>query len=86
VSIDEIDRQPDIVDTDFSRVPGADSGAVIDPHWVELRGGSLLPSLYMPAPMRGHHSNAMRLIATALIGIFTLATTLGLCLTYGPPT
>jgi hypothetical protein len=86
VRINDSDVQSGSPDLDFAAVPGAGSDAVVDPHWVELRGGSLLPTLYMPPPMRGHHSNAMRLIATALIGIFALATTLGLCLTYGPPT
>lgn len=86
MSIDEVDIQPGSFDVDFSAVPGAESSAVVDPHWIELRGGSLLPALYMPPPMGGRHSNLMRVVATALIGVFTLATTLGLCLTYGPPT
>lgn len=73
-------------DVEFSDVPPADPAAVIDPFWLELRGESLLPSLYMPPTMAGRHGSFMRVIAVALIGVFTLATTLGICLTYGPPT
>jgi hypothetical protein len=71
---------------DFADVPNVDPSAEVDPHWLELRGDSLLPSLYMPAPMAGRHSSLMRMVASALIGVFMLATTLGICLTYGPPT
>jgi hypothetical protein len=71
---------------DYTDVPSAEPTAEIDPHWLELRGDSLLPTLYMPAPMPGRHGSLMRMIASALIGVFTLATTLGICLTYGPPT
>jgi hypothetical protein len=70
---------------DQPAVPSADPDAVIDPHWLELRGDGLLPSLYMPAPMAGRHSPLMRAVAASLIGLFLLATTLGVCLTYGPP-
>jgi hypothetical protein len=70
---------------EYADVPSAAPDAELDPHWVALRGESLLPSLYMPATMPGRHGSFMRMIATALIGVFTLATTLGVCLTYGPP-
>jgi hypothetical protein len=73
-------------DVDFAGVPEVDPAAEIDPHWLELRGDSLLPTLYMPPTMAGRHSSLMRLVASGLIGIFMLATTLGICLTYGPPT
>jgi hypothetical protein len=71
--------------TDFADVPGADLSAEIDPHWVQLRGDSLLPALYMPPPMAGSHPGWMRVVATGLISIFLLATGLGVCLTYGSP-
>jgi len=73
------------VDVEFADVPGAGPAAVVDPHWLELRGDSLLPSLYMPPVMAGSHPRWMRAIATVLVSIFLLATALGLCLTYGPP-
>jgi hypothetical protein len=75
----------DQADVDFADVPGADPSAEIDPHWVELRGDSLLPALYMPPPMAGSHPGWMRVVATGLISIFLLATSLGVCLTYGSP-
>jgi hypothetical protein len=70
---------------EFADVPQADPGATVDPHWLQLRGDSLLPTLYMPPTMAGRRSPAMRLLATVLIAVFLLATALGLCLTYGPP-
>ncbi len=76
----------DQTDRDFAEVPAVAPDAVVDPHWLELRGDSLLPSLYMPPTMAGQRSPLMRMVATALIGVFMLATALGVCLTYGPPT
>lgn len=70
---------------DFADVPTADPTAPIDPFWEQLRGGSLLPTLYMPPPMAGRRPTWMRLMATVLIAVFVLATALGVCLTYGPP-
>jgi hypothetical protein len=70
---------------EFGDVPNADPAAVVDPHWLQLRGDSLLPTLYMPPTMAGQRSPAMRVLATVLIAVFVLATALGLCLTYGPP-
>jgi hypothetical protein len=75
----------EITATDFADVPTVDPHAVIDPHWLELQGDSLLPTLYMPPIMAGRHSPMMRLMALALIAVFLLATVLGICLTYGPP-
>jgi hypothetical protein len=69
----------------FADVPSADPNAEIDPNWLRLRGDSLLPSVYMPPPMAGHRPAWMRAVALMLIGIFLLATALGVCLTYGPP-
>jgi hypothetical protein len=59
--------------------------AEVDPHWLRLRSTALLPSLYMPPTMAGRRSPVMRVVATALIAVFLLATVLGVCLTYGPP-
>jgi hypothetical protein len=75
-----------VADVDFADVPAADPDAVVDPFWLEFRGDSLLPTLYMPPTMAGRRSGAMRIVASLLIGVFMLATTLGICLTYGPPT
>lgn len=72
-------------DLAFADVPQPDADAVVDPHWLSLRGDSLLPSLYMPPTMVGQRPTWMRATAVVLIGIFLLATVLGLCLTYGPP-
>jgi hypothetical protein len=69
----------------FADVPAVDPAAVVDPHWLELHGSPLLPALYMPPTMAGTHSPLMRVLATVLIGVFLLATVLGICLTYGPP-
>lgn len=74
-----------ITDIDFAHVPQPDADAVVDPNWLRLRGDSLLPALYMPPTMAGHRSPLMRALAVVLIGVFLLATALGLCLTYGPP-
>jgi hypothetical protein len=82
IEVDRVDKSPEL---DFADVPGVDPGASIDPHWLQLRGDSLLPTLYMPAPMAGRRSPAMRALATVLIAVFVLATALGICLTYGPP-
>jgi hypothetical protein len=72
-------------EVDFADVPSADREAEVDPHWLELRGESLLPTVYMPPAMAGHHPPWMRGLATFLISIFLLATSLGVCLTYGSP-
>jgi hypothetical protein len=73
-------------ETDFSAVPPADATAEVDPHWLELRAAhALLPLFYMPPAMSGRRSMPMRIVATVVIGVFMLATTLGICLTYGGP-
>ena len=72
-------------DITFADVPSADADAVVDPNWLRLRGDSLLPTLYMPPAMAGRQPGWMRAMAVVLIGVFLLATALGLCLTYGPP-
>jgi hypothetical protein len=68
----------------YEHVPPAEADAVIDPHWLDLRGSSALPPTYLPPSMPGRHSPAARVTAVALIGVFVLATALGVCLTYGP--
>ena len=70
---------------DFADIPSADPAAEVDPHWLTLRGDSLLPSVYMPPAMGGSHPRWMRVMATVLVSIFVLATSLGICLTYGSP-
>lgn len=72
-------------DLAFADVPQPDPDAVVDPNWLSLRGDSLLPTLYMPPAMAGRQPPWIRAMATVLIGVFLLATALGLCLTYGPP-
>ena len=69
----------------YASVPEAEPDAEVDPHWLSLRGGSLLPSVYMPPPMAGEHGSWMRAVALILIGVFVAATAAGICLTYGPP-
>jgi hypothetical protein len=80
-------RTDELVVTDlrFDAVPAADSGAVIDPHWLELRGGSTLPAVYLPPAMPGRRSLWMKIVAVALVAMFLGATAAGVCLTYGPP-
>ena len=72
-------------DVDFADVPAADPAAEVDPHWLTLRGDSLLPTVYMPPAMGGSHPGWIRVMATLLVSIFLLATGLGICLTYGSP-
>lgn len=69
----------------YASVPEVEPDAEVDPHWLTLRGGSLLPSVYMPPPMAGEHGSLMRAVALILIGVFVAATVAGICLTYGPP-
>jgi hypothetical protein len=70
---------------EFADVPAADPTAEVDPHWLKLRADSLLPMFYMPPTMSGSHSKPMRFIAAIVISVFMLATSLGVCLTYGGP-
>lgn len=72
-------------DLAFADVQQPDPDAVVDPNWLRLRGDSLLPPLYMPPTMAGQQPPWMRAVATVLILVFLLATALGVCLTYGPP-
>ena len=70
---------------EVAEVPDVDPTAVVDPHWLELRGQIALPEIYMPPAMAGTRPRWMRLVSLVLVSIFGLATALGVCLTYGPP-
>jgi len=72
---------------DFGDVPDAGPDAVVDPHWLELRAGSLLPAVYMPPAMPGPRRRPawLRAMAVVLVAVFLGATAAGVCLTYGPP-
>jgi hypothetical protein len=69
----------------YASVPDPDADAVVDPHWLSLRGDSLLPSVYLPPAMAGEHAAWLRIMAVVLVGVFVAATAAGICLTYGPP-
>jgi hypothetical protein len=69
---------------DFAHVPSADRDAEIDPHWLDLRGSSMLPPTYMPPSMAGSHSRFARITAVIVVVVFLVATAAGVCLTYGP--
>lgn len=70
----------------FADVPDAGPDAEVDPHWLELRGGAILPAVYMPPAMAGSTPRApwLRVVAGVVVAIFLLATAAGVCLTYGP--
>ncbi len=69
----------------YASVPDPEVDADVDPHWLSLRGDSLLPTIYMPPAMAGAHAAWLRVMALILIGVFVAATAAGVCLTYGPP-
>jgi hypothetical protein len=70
---------------DFADVPAAEAEAEVDPNWLQLRANALLPAFYMPPTMNGRRSVPIRFAATILIAMFLFATSVGVCLTYGPP-
>ena len=70
---------------EVAEVHDVDPTAVVDPHWLELRGEIALPSVYLPPAMAGTRPPWMRAVSLVLVSIFGLATALGICLTYGPP-
>jgi hypothetical protein len=70
----------------YADVPGAGPDDPVDPHWLDLRTGAVLPMSYMPPSMGGPTPRPAWLRATALVvvAMFVLATAAGVCLTYGP--
>ena len=74
-----------LADPAFVDVPAADPDAVLDPHWVELRGDSALPITYLPPSMPGERRLWQQVVAVGLAAMFLGATAAGVCLTYGPP-
>ena len=78
----------DPADTDvpYADVPDAGPDVPIDPHWLDLRAGAVLPAVYMPPAMAGAVPRAawLRVVALVVVSIFLLATAAGVCLTYGP--
>jgi hypothetical protein len=74
-----------LTDAEVAEVPDVDPSAVVDPHWLELRGEIALPAVYLPPAMAGLRPWWMRFVSLVLVSIFGLATALGICLTYGPP-
>jgi hypothetical protein len=84
-----VTRKDSDIETDlaFTDVPGADSDAEIDPHWLNLRGGSGLPMTYLPPAMPSDVPRPpwQRALAVGLVIMFVGATAAGVCLTYGPP-
>ncbi len=71
----------------FWDVPDAGPDAELDPHWMDLRSGAVLPIVYMPPAMAAPapRSAWLRLVAVVLVAMFACATAAGVCLTYGPP-
>jgi hypothetical protein len=70
---------------DYASVPAAGDDAVVDPHWLDLRSGAVLPAVYLPPAMAGRRRVWTRIVAVALVAVFLGATAAGVCLTYGPP-
>ena len=60
--------------------------AVVDPHWLDLRGSSGLPTIYLPPAMASSSARPtwIRAISGLLVAVFLVATAAGVCLTYGP--
>jgi len=60
--------------------------AVVDPHWLDLRGSSGLPAIYLPPAMGSPLARPtwVRAISVLLVAVFLGATAAGVCLTYGP--
>lgn len=73
------------VDIPFDQVGSAPEDAEPDPRYLDLRGKGTLPRTYMPPSMSGEQPRWIRVVAVGVIGIFLLATAVGVCLTYGPP-
>jgi len=58
--------------------------AEVDPHWLALQGGSMLPSAYLPPMTGGAQAGWRKGAAWVLIVMITTTTAGGICLTYGP--
>jgi hypothetical protein len=84
IDVEPIDVGPDVR---FADVPDAGPDAELDPHWLDLRGGAVLPAVYMPPAMAGPTPRPpwLRGVAILLVILFLGATAAGVCLTYGPP-
>jgi hypothetical protein len=80
------DDHDDLLDEDVvdPTSPEVAPDAEVDPHWLQLRGNSPLPLIYMPPAMPGTHQPWTRAVALVLVAIFVGATAAGICLTYGP--
>jgi hypothetical protein len=78
--------EPGGPDLAFGDVPGAEPDVPVDPHWLELRTGAILPAVYMPPAMAGLTPRPpwLRAVAVVVVSVFLLATAAGVCLTYGP--
>ncbi len=82
--LESLDVGPEV---EFADVPDAGPDAELDPHWLDLRGGSVLPAVYMPPAMPGPTPRPawLQAVATLLVVVFLGATVAGVCLTYGAP-
>ena len=71
----------------YGEVPDAGPDAELDPHWIDLRAGAVLPAVYMPPAMGSSAPRPpwLRAVAVVLVVMFLGATAAGVCLTYGPP-
>ena len=78
-------REPGANSDLFADVPSAESSSEIDPHWLEMRGGQVLPTVYLPPSMAGTRSRWIRIVALALVAVFLGAAAIGVGLTYGYP-
>jgi hypothetical protein len=68
----------------YSQVPDVEPDSEPDPHWLELRPTDWkLPVAYLPPAMAGEHPRWSKAAAWTLIAVFLVATTFGVCLTYG---
>ena len=70
--------------TEYDEVPDAADVPEVDPHWLELRGATTLPTSYLPPGMPGPQPRWRKAAAWGLIALLTTATAGGVCLTYGP--
>ena len=74
---------------EYALVPDGRDAGEVDPHWQALvqqsgRGGSTLPSSYLPPSMPGQVHGWRRVAVWVLVVMLTSAAAGGVCLTYGP--